>query len=82
MCKVLQISRSTYYYETAKPKKESSLTKAIVEIFRRSRNNYGTRKIKKELSEEGFLVSRRRIARIMNNEELVPLQDSVSSTEG
>ncbi len=41
MCKVLNLSRSTYYYESkAKNKDESQLIADIVEIFRRSRNNY------------------------------------------
>ena len=37
----------------------------IVEIFRRSRNNDGTRKNKHELKKMGQQVSRRRIGRIM-----------------
>ena len=40
MCKVLQVSRSTYYYESKAKKDESQLVADIVEIFRRSRNNY------------------------------------------
>ena len=71
MCKVLNISRNTYYYE-AKPKKdETQLVADIIEIFRRSRNNYGTRKIKIELLKLGKQVSRRRIGRIMKQEGLV-----------
>lgn len=71
MCRVLQVSRSTYYYE-AKPKKdESELTANIIDIFRNSRNNYGTRKIKKVLENQGKQISRRRIGRIMKQEGLV-----------
>ena len=40
MCEVLQVSRSTYYYESKANKDESQLVADIVEIFRRSRNNY------------------------------------------
>ena len=47
MCRVLQVNRSTYYYEAAAKKDESELTADIQEIFRKSRNHYGTRKIKK-----------------------------------
>jgi transposase InsO family protein len=36
-----------------------------------SRNNYGTRKIKAVLKKKGHQVSRRRIGRIMKQEELV-----------
>ena len=46
MCKVLQISRSTYYYEAKQKPDESELVSNIVDIFKSSRNNYGTRKIK------------------------------------
>ena len=71
MCKVLNVPRSTYYYE-AKPKKnETQLVTDIIEIFRRSRNNYGTRKIRHELKKIGQQVSRRRIGRIMQQEGLV-----------
>ena len=49
MCSVLQISRSTYYYESKEKAVETKLTAEIKRIFRESRNNYGTRKIKKEL---------------------------------
>lgn len=71
MCKVLNVSRSTYYYESKPKKDETQLITDIVEIFRRSRNNYGTRKIKQELRKIGQQVSRRRIGRIMKLEGLV-----------
>lgn len=71
MCKVLKISRSTYYYEEKAIKIDDKLIEIICEIFRASRNNYGTRKIKKELLNEGFTVSRRRIGRIMAAQGLV-----------
>ena len=53
MCKVLNVSRSTYYYESKPKKDETQLVTDIIEIFRRSRNNYGTRKIKHELKNWG-----------------------------
>lgn len=71
MCKVLQVSRSTYYYEAKQKTDESELTTTIVDIFKASRNNYGTRKIKQELAKRDFIVSRRRIGRIMKQEGLV-----------
>ncbi len=71
MCRVLKIARSTYYYEAAQPTDESELTALIKDIFRVSRNNYGTRKIRKELRGLGYKVSRRRIGRIMTQEGLV-----------
>ena len=71
MCKVLKISRSTYYYEAKQKADESGLTAAITDIFKTSRNNYGTRKIKWELAKRDMIVSRRRIGRIMKQEGLV-----------
>lgn len=74
MCKVLQIARSTFYYETEiAAKKEAErlaeevkLKKEIQAIFNKNRQVYGTRKIKEELDLQGQTVSRRRIGRLMN----------------
>ncbi len=71
MCKFLEISRSTYYYESRNDKVDTELENSIITIFRDSKNNYGTRKIKHELSKKGFIVSRRKIARIMSKYCLV-----------
>jgi len=49
MCRVLQVNRSTYYYEAKQTPVDSELSSEITEIFKASRNNYGTRKIKEEL---------------------------------
>ena len=71
MCRVLQVNRSTYYHETRQKRDESALVSDITDIFRASRDNYGTRKIKKGLQKKGEQVSRRRIGRIMRQEGLV-----------
>lgn len=73
MCRVLNVSRSTYYYEAKAKnhKTESALITAIKDIFHKSRNNYGTRKIKQELANHNQTVSRRRIGRIMKRTGLV-----------
>lgn len=71
MCRILGVSRSTYYYQ-AKPKNsEADLEKAVVEAFDRSRKNYGTRKLKVALALMGFTVSRRKLATIMRKFHLV-----------
>ena len=46
MCKVLNIPRSSYYYDAKQKTTGDNLASEIREIFRQSRNNYGTRKIK------------------------------------
>lgn len=71
MCDVLQIARSTFYYEAKEPANEDVITEAIVDIFHKNRKAYGTRKIKVKLQERGTVVSRRRIGRIMKEQGLV-----------
>ncbi len=71
MCRVLKISKSTYYYKAKKKKNFSLLAKLIKNIFDNSKGNYGTRRIKVELYKLGHRVSRRRIARIMRLQGLV-----------
>lgn len=72
MCEVLQIPRSTYYYEAKeRNNQDEKLTKLIIDIFKNNRNIYGQRKIKEELNKLGWIVSRRRIGRIMREQSLV-----------
>lgn len=71
MCHARGISRGSYYYEVKKKASEADLEKVIIEEFAKSRNNYGTRKLKKELAKNGFIVSRRRIGRSMQKFNLV-----------
>lgn len=72
MCDVLQIPRSTYYYESkSQENNEDELAALIVQIFHENRQSYGTRKIKVELKKRNWIVSRRRIGRIMKEQGLV-----------
>ena len=72
MCSVLQLPRSTYYYESTLIEVDfDEFTDAVIKIFQEPRNNYGTRKIKKELAKLGHTASRRRIGRIMYENGLV-----------
>ena len=72
MCNVLQLSRATYYYEVKQAQDTGDeLSPLVKEIFRESRQNYGTRKIKVELKKLGYVISRRRIGRIMKNQGFV-----------
>ncbi|WP_326717834.1 IS3 family transposase [Vagococcus jeotgali] len=66
MCRKLEISRGAYYYEVKRKKSEAIVEKAVIESFTDSRNSYGTRRIKDDLNDQGLIVSRRRIRRIMN----------------
>lgn len=73
MCEILQVARSTFYYETEiaakkeqeKAAEEQKLKEKIQLIFNKNRQVYGTRKMKVALLKAGYTVSRRRISRIM-----------------
>lgn len=52
-------------------KQAFAVTQPIINIFKKNRSVYGTRKIKSKLSEQGLTISRRRIARIMKEQGLV-----------
>lgn len=71
MCDVLGLPRNTFYYQPNEKVVKNELNQAIQSISIKSRNNYGTRKIKVELKKRGYFVSRRRIDRIMNELRLV-----------
>ena len=71
MCKVLNIPRSLVYYKRKNKRQDIRLESEIIRIFKESKNNYGTRKIKVELSKLGYQVSRRRIGIIMKLHGLV-----------
>jgi len=51
MCDVLQILRSTYYYEAkTRENDDEELTTLVVDIFKKSRNIYGQRKTQNMIS--------------------------------
>jgi len=69
-CKVLGISRGSYYYEVKPPKDETHLEEAVQTAFEENRSLYGSRKIKKVLDRKKITLSRRKICRIMKRRGL------------
>ena len=75
MCCLLGVSRSAYYdwlktHELNDGKQDFELTTIINSVFIKSRATYGTRRLKKELVELNKTVSRRRIGRLMKENNL------------
>lgn len=68
MRRVLQANRSAYYYEEKPEPDEAGFSPEITEIFKARRNDYGTRKIKRELMKTGKQVPRRWAGRAMKQE--------------
>lgn len=71
MCRTLNIPRSLVYYKKKARVHNTKLENAVIAEFRASKNNYGSRKIKKELAKQNIVASRRKIRQIMNKYRLV-----------
>ena len=71
MCKVLKISRGIIYYKHKGKKKKTDLENKIIQIFKDSKNNYGSRKIKIELLKYNIKASRKNIRKCMKKYNLI-----------
>lgn len=71
MCRTLNIPRSLVYYKKKTRVYNTKLENAVISIFRESKNNYGSRKIKVELKKQNIVASRRKIREIMDKYRLV-----------
>lgn len=75
MCKLLKVSRSSYYYwQTKKPSerlfRRLELGVAIKKVYDWSKGRYGSPRIAKELQMQGVKVSRPLVARIMKKKNM------------
>lgn len=75
MCKVLQVSRSGYYgwlhrAPSKRLEKDQRLKSRIIELHAQSDRTYGSPRVHEDLKEEGERVSRKRVARIMRENQL------------
>ena len=75
MCKVLNVSRSGYYYWLAqRPSKRAKENEAILKLintsFTSSKGRYGSPKITRDLAAQGVNVSRPRVARLIKKANL------------
>jgi len=82
MCKCLNVSRSTFYYKAKEKTIDVKFENAVIEEFRKSRNNYGTRKLKIMLSRKQLIASRRKIGKVMNKYALLSNYTAKKSKNG
>ena len=66
----MTVSRSCYYEwldspKTEREKENEALIEILKVLFEKGRGTYGTRCLKNKLAEQGVVVSRRRIGRLM-----------------
>ena len=71
MCKILEVSRSSYYKRRnsskgKRAKENQDLLEKIREVFRESKERYGSPRITAELKRQGIRCNKKRIARLMN----------------
>jgi putative transposase len=77
LCRVLDVSRSGYYAwlrrrPSARRQADARLSIEIAISHRRSRRNYGSPRVFKDLRAKGLRVSRKRVERLMRQEGLKP----------
>lgn len=71
MCKILEVSRSSYYKRKSSSKgkryiENKELVKKIKELFIESKERYGSPRITCELKRHGINCNKKRVARLMN----------------
>jgi transposase-like protein len=70
MCRFLQVLQSAYYdwlhrIPSFREREDEQLSDILKKVFEKSRNTYGTRRLKIAMSHQGRSVGRRRISRLM-----------------
>jgi putative transposase len=74
MCQLAGVSRAGYYrhlVEVEPDSEEMELRDAIQRIYLEHRRHYGYRRISAELRHRGMLVNRKRVARLMREDNLI-----------
>ena len=77
MCQLAQVSRASFYrslQQQAPNEAEMELRSAIQEIFLAHKRRYGYRRVSKELRRRGMRVNRKRVQRLMQEDNLLALQ--------
>jgi len=77
MCQLAQVSRAGFYrsFQEQEPQaEEMELRSAIEAIFIEHRRRYGYRRVSKALKRGGWLVNRKRVQRLMQEDKLLAIQ--------
>ena len=75
MCEQLEVSRSGFYAwrerpESARRQQDTQLAQQVAQAHRDSRGTYGSPRVHAELQAQGHKVGRKRVARLMREQEL------------
>ena len=77
MCQLAQVSRAGFYrsFKEQEPaEEEMALRSSIQEIFLEHRHRYGYRRVTIELGRRGWVVNRKRVQRLMQEDNLLAIQ--------
>jgi putative transposase len=77
MCHLAQVSRAGFYrsFQEQEPRQEEmELRSTIQQIFLEHRRRYGYRRVTKELRRRGWMVNRKRVERLMKEDNLLAVQ--------
>jgi len=77
MCQLAQVSRAGFYrsFQQQQPQQEEmALRSTIQQIFLEHRRRYGYRRVTKELRRRGLVVNRKRVERLMKEDNLLAVQ--------
>ena len=79
-CKVLSISRSSAYYKAAPPSEEELKIMHLIDKIHMKKPFMGSRKIKLVLRDEGFLIGRKKVQRLMRQMGVVSIYPRKKTT--
>ena len=79
MCKTFNISKSAYYAFVAGESYQTSIDKQILlnevkTIFDNHKKRYGSRRIREELRDQGYVIGKYRVSSLMKEQGLVAIQ--------
>ena len=77
MCQLAQVSRAGFYrsFREQEPQQEEmELRATIQQIFLEHRRRYGYRRVSKEVRRRGVIVNRKRVQRLMQEDNLLAIQ--------
>ena len=74
LCQTLGVSRSGYYVWRKRPPSGDDFTPKVAKVFWQHSRRYGSRRITAELQAQGETIGRRRVRRILQQEQLHAIQ--------
>lgn len=79
MCQVLDVSESGFYAWRKRPacqhtREDAQLTQEIRQVFGTHRGRYGSPRVHRELKDQGYRTSRKRVARLMREADISALR--------